>query len=195
MATRIEEITLEITETMAEKFATAAALGAKEPAKMAAEILSIQAEIKKAASDRMDKEKADSTKLAEAEVAGKKALETHAQDVLGTAAETLRDGYESLQTVGQIIARLGKDAKGKMTVDITMANLTKVGGGNGSRNYKCTVDGKQYDTVAQAWKGVMGDVAQPTKTVKDKSADGGERQTKTADVAITALKAAGHTVS
>ena len=98
---------------------------------------------------------------------------------------------------GQLIGRLDKDKDGKMTVSIVVGNLSKVGsnGTGASRNHKLTVDGKQFDTVAIAWKETMGDIPQPTKEVQDKKATGGKRQSATKDVAVTALEAAGHKVS
>ncbi|KKM94129.1 hypothetical protein LCGC14_1201470 [marine sediment metagenome] len=193
--TRLQTLTEEITQTYADQYTKAAALGAKDAVAMAKAISNIGIEIAAKATDRLKAEKAASDKLAETESAGKKGLETNLQDLFGPVAETVKPVFESLKTVGQAICRLDKDASGKMTVNITVGNITKVGGTGQTRSHKMTVNGKQYGTVAEAWKEVMGDVAQPTKEVNDKSATNGKRQSATRDVAVTALEKAGHTVS
>lgn len=193
--TRLQTLTEEITQAYATKFTEAAALGAKDPVAMAKAIGSITAEIETKARERIKTEKDALDALAKTEAAGKTALETHAQDVLGKAFETLRAGFESLQTVGQLIGRLDKDKDGKMTVSIVVGNLTKATNGTGTRSHKIVIDGKQYDTVMVGWKAVMGDVPQPTKEVVDAKATGGKRQSATRNVAVTALEAAGHKIS
>lgn len=201
--TRLQTITEEITQTYADQYTKAAALGAKDAPAMAAAISAIGIEIAKKANDRITAEKTESNKIAEAESAAKKVLETNLQDLFGPVAVVVQPVFESLTTVGQVLCRLDKDSAGKMTVNITVGNLTKVVGSTGTtRNHKLTIDGKQYDTVGQGWKSVMGDTAQPEKEVIDSKApksakypDGGKRMSKTKDVAVAALTAAGHTVS
>ena len=191
--TRTDELTIEIQKTFEKELATASQLGAKgDVGAMMTAINGIQAKVADQVKAKIATEKTALDALAVTEAAGKTALETHAQDLLGVVATTLAPGFEALTTVGQLVFRMDKDKDQKTTVSVVVGNLTKVSGNGASRNYKITVDGKQYDTVAIAWKEIMGDVPQPTKTVGkgDK-----EHQSKTADIAKVALKAAGHTVS
>ena len=155
--TRMQTITEEITQTYADQYTKAAALGAKDPAAMAAAIAAIGIEIVTKATIRVTAEKAEQTKVAETESLAKKALETNLQDLFGPVAIAVQPVFESLTTIGQVLCRLDKDSSGKMTINITVGNLTKVSNGSGNtRNRKLTVDGTQYDTVERAWKGIMG---------------------------------------
>ena len=204
VVSRMDTIKAELLETYAVKFQEASALGAKgDTAGMSKAIMEISSEIETKARARMVTEKATADALAETEKAGRVALETHAQDVFSGPFEAIRQGFEALQTVGQVIIRIEKDAAHKATMTVLVGSLTKVAGGNGSgrsgpRNHKLTVTKKgtteavQYDTVALAWKSVMGAIDQPTQTI-GKGTDA--KASKTRLVAVEAMVAAGHTVA
>lgn len=188
--TRTDQLTSEIQATFEKELATASKLGATDVSAMMTAVHGIQDKIAAQVKTKIADEKTAHDALAENERAGKTALETHIQDLFGTLAETIKPMFEKLTTVGQVVCRLDKDKDDKITVNIVVGNLSKVTSTGHSRNHKMTVDGKQYDTVSLAWKGVMGDVPQPSKEV---GAD--KHQSFTRDVAEVALKAAGHTVS
>ena len=196
--TRLDQIKSEILETYADQFKKATELGTKGdlPA-MSKAIMDIQQEISTKAADRVSQEKKNDEAKVASESAGKTALELHAQDVFKEPAAAIMPGFEKLETVGQVIVRFEKDKAGKGSYTVLVGNLTKVGTGNGvgrhgPRNHTLTVNGKEYETVALAWKDVMPGVDQPSKSI---GKGAGAKQSKTKDVAVAAMVKAGHQVS
>lgn len=187
---RLDVISNEIRATYESKFKAAVLLTGME---MVTALNSIQAEIASKAKTRLDAEKSKADELAKVEVAGKTALETHASDLFSEhVAKAITDGYMKLETVGDLVCRMSK-ADGKLVVTTTLGGLTKLPSGNGTgrsgpRNHKITVDGKQFDTVAQAWKVLMGDVPQPTETI-------GGKESKTRKATVAALVKASKVVA
>jgi len=189
--TRLEVISDEIRLTYEKQFGDAVALGGLL---MVEAINKIQSEIAGKAKTRVDTEKSAADELAKKEAAGRTALETHASDLFSEhVAKAVEAGFMNLQTAGDLVCRLSK-ADGKFVVTTTLGGLQKLGsngngtGRSGPRNHKITVDGKQFDTVSQAWKEVMGSVPQPTQQV-------GGKDSKTRAAALDGFKAAGKVVA
>ena len=195
---KLDLIRLELMETYASQFAKASELGTKgDVAGMSKAIMDIQAQITTKANERLDKDKKDLEAKVTSELAGKTALELHAQDVFQPVFDVIKPGFEKLSTVGQVIFRLEKNSDGNASFTVLVGNLTKIASDNGSgrngpRNHSITVNDKLYETVALAWKGTMPGVDQPSVTI-GKGAEA--KQSKTRGVAVEAMEKAGHKVN
>ena len=196
---KLDTIKAEIMTTYAAQFKEASELSAKgDVAGMVAAITRINAEIETKASERIKVDKAALDKLAESEAKGKVALETHVNDLFDGVFQQIKEPFQKLTTVGQVICRVEKDTNGVASFTVLVGNLTKVGsngsgsGRSGPRVHTIIIDGTTYGTVKQGWDAVMPGVPQPTKSVGTGTA---ARLTATRDVAVIALKAAGKVVT
>ena len=187
---RLAELVLEEQSKLSEEYQKAK--GTPDIQEMIAAINGIQTRATEAGKVRFDTEVAEANKLAESESKARLAFTANALDVLSVAFKPLAVIAGKLLTVDRVVFEVARDSDKVFTQFAILTpgkNQKATGAGKGgNRNHKITVDEKEYGSVTQAWKGLMGSVAQPSKDI-------GGTQVKSRDVAVAAFTAAGHKVS
>ena len=129
-----------------------------DPSEMIAAINTVTSKVNKLAQARMDQEVKKRQELETAQKTAADGFQVQAADVLGKAWKELVANADKLTTVPMFIFRVERGEDGKLgQPTFIVGKVTKVTGNStgATRNFKVTVDSKEYGSVAQAWKALM----------------------------------------